>query len=263
MTTARLFESEDVFDRAKAACARGDRSDAEALFKRAIDERAKALGAEDGSVGDYTYALGHHYLMHKSYGAALEQLNKAVSILEKAYYGGHAKLAPALDDIADAYTAQNKFTEAEPVLVRLLDIVDKTMNGDHRYNFTTMHKLAYVYRELNKLPDAEKILLKALKTIDTPLGPAEEFKLDLALLYMQQDKNAEAETNFKAAIYGFEQRKNYARLAEALDAYAGLLRKLNRSDEAAKTTSLAEQVRKTHKAHEHPNDIFPATLLRA
>ncbi|MGH9548120.1 MAG: tetratricopeptide repeat protein, partial [Terriglobales bacterium] len=147
--------------------------------------------------------------------------------------------------------------------VRLLDIVEKTMNGDHRYNFTTMHKLAFVYRTLKKYPEAEKLLLKALKTIDTPLGPCEEFKLDLALVCVDQDKNAEADTNFQQAINGFLQRKNYPRLAEALEAYAQFLNSQGRKEEAQQTEARAQHIRATNHTHEHPNDIFPSTLLRA
>jgi tetratricopeptide (TPR) repeat protein len=145
----------------------------------------------------------------------------------------------------------------------LLDIVEKTMSGDHRYNFTTMHKLAYVYRRLAKYAEAEKILLKALKTIDTPLGPAEEFRLDLAFVYQELGKNDEAESNFKQAVYGFEQRKNYLRMADSLETYAAFLTKLGKGAQAKKASQLAAHIRETTKQQHHPCDIFPATLLRA
>lgn len=263
MTTAQLYASETTLDEARTAERLGDKAQAERLFKRAIEERAAAVGAADGSVGEFTYELGHFYYGQGNYQAAEETLKNAADIVEKAYYAAHAKLAPILDDLSDLYIKQNKLEAAEPVLVKLLDVVDKCMNGDHRYNFETMHKLGYVYRRNGKTADAEKILLKALKTIDTPLGPAEEFRLDLALVYEETGKLAEAETNMKLAIGGFEQRKNLPRLADALTIYSAFLNKQNRPDHARRAQELAEKIKSSLLPHHKCDDIFPATLLRA
>ena len=262
MTTSQLFTSESLLDDARAALHRGEKSQAESLFSKAIDERSKAVGSGDASVGEFTHELGHCYLVNGKEKEAEETLKKSVEIVEKAYYAGHARLAFILEDIADLYLRQERITDVEPVLVRLLDICDKTMSGDHRMVFTAMHRLSYVYRKLNKQADAEKLLVKALKTIDTPLGPAEEFRFDLALTCQEMDKNAEAETNFKQAISGFEQRKNLPRLADALTAYGAFLKKQGRNDQAMNADKVAKDVRAVAGV-DKPKDIFPSTLLRA
>ena len=262
MTTAKLFPSESLLDEARAAASRGEKAQAEALFKKAIEERIKAAGADDASVGAYTHALGTYQLANGDFGAAEETLKKALELTEKAYYAGHFALAPILDDLADLYLRQEKLADAESILVRQLDIVDKTCSGDHRLTFETMHKLAYVQRKLSKTAEAEKILLKALKTIDTPLGPIEEFRFDLALLYEETGKTAEAETNFKLAIGGFEQRRNFRRMADALLAFAAFLKKNSKAGQAKKVEELGAQIRDQHGS-EPTGDIFAATLLRA
>jgi tetratricopeptide (TPR) repeat protein len=261
--TTTLLSSENLLDDAKLAENRGEKSNAEALYKKAIEKRAEVLTDKDASVGEYQHLLGRFYLFEGNYAAAESTLKGAIEVVEKALYAGHARLAPLLDDLADTLLKKDRFSDAEPVLTRLLDIVDKTMNGDHRYNFATMHKLAYVHRRLGKFPEAEKILLKALKTIDTPLGPAEEFRFDLALVYQEMGKNDEADNNFKDASYGFEQRKNYPRLAESLEAYSAFLGKQGKSAQAKKASQLATHIRETTKQDQPPSDLFSATLLRA
>jgi len=262
MTTAKLFPSESLLDDARAAKSRGEKVQAEALFKKAIEERTKAVGAGDGSIGAYTHELGACQLSHGDYAAAEETLKKALELTEKAYYAVHFALAPILDDLSDLYLRQDKFADAEPILLRQLDIVDKTCSGDHRLTFETMHKLAYVQRKTGKAADAEKILLKALKTIDTPLGPIEEFRLDLAILYEEMGKTAEAETNFKQAVTGFEQRKNYRRMADAVLAFGSFLKKNGKQAQAKKAEELGAQIREGHGS-DPTGDIFSATLLRA
>jgi len=262
MTTAKLFPSENLLDEARAARHRGEKAQAEALYKKALDERIKAVGAADGSVGAYMHELGAFQLAIGNFAAAEETLKKSLEVTQTAYYAGHFALAPILDDLADLYLRQDNFTDAEPILVRQLDIVDKTVSGEHRLVYETMHKLAYVYRKLNKPADGEKVLLKALKTIDTPLGPVEEFRFDLALLYEETGKTAEAETNFKQSVEGFEQRGNYRRMADALLAYSAFLKKNGKNEQAAKTGELGARIREKHGS-DHTGDIFAATLLRA
>ncbi|HEY9777096.1 MAG TPA: tetratricopeptide repeat protein [Planktothrix sp.] len=262
MTTTLLI-SENLLDDARLAEGRGEKANAESLYKQALAKRKEALGDSDASVGEYQHLLGHLYLVSGDLANAETTLRGAVEVVEKALYAGHARLAPILDDLADTLLKQDRFTDAEPILTRLLDIVDKTMNGDHRYVFSSMHKLAYVHRKLGKFPEAEKLLLKALKTIDTPLGPAEEFRFDLALVYQEMGKNDEADNNFKDASYGFEQRKNYPRLAESLEAYAAFLTKLGKSAQAKRASQLATHIRETTKQNQQSSDLFSATLLRA
>jgi tetratricopeptide (TPR) repeat protein len=263
MTTNTIFASEQTLEEAHQAGRRHERSQAEALYKRAIEERTKAVGSGDASVGEFMHHLGRFYYQINNFQGAEETLKKSLEVLEKAYYPGHAALAPVLDDLCDVYLKQQKYAEAEPVLTRLLEVVDKTMSGDHRYVFDSLHRLAFVQRKLGKHAEAEKLLVKALKTIDTPLGPVEEFRLDLALVYQELGKNDEAETNFKQSIVGFEQRKNLPRLADALFVYSSFLRSQGRNELAKKAEELSQKVHASAGTTRPSHDIFPSTLLRA
>ncbi len=80
---------------------------------------------------------------------------------------------------------------------------------------------------------------------------------------MDLGKNDEAETNFKLAINGFDQRKNLFRLNQCLGVYAGFMKKLGKNEQAKRAEELAEKVRDTAGKQQHHGDIFPSTLLRA
>lgn len=258
-----LFQSEHNLEEARALVARGDKTQADRLFKQAIDARNEAVGADDPSVAAYLfeYAL---FRKGNGDGAAAEELCKqSLALYEKAYYAGHFALAPVLEALADLYIARKSWTEAEEALKRCVEINDKCLNGDHRRIYEAIYKLALVYKAENKFAEGETILTKALKTLDTPLGPSEEFRYELAQLYEAQSKMAEAETNYNLALKGLEQRKNYLRLADCLESYSAFLEKASRPKDAARMATVAKKIRETFKRWEQTTDLFPATLLRA
>lgn len=258
-----LNESNTLWAKAKACLPHKERIEAESLYKQAIDKRIAAIGEDDYSVSQLLDELGALYLEMGRVEPALEQFNRAVALLEKNFYAGHYYLGPVVEHLGDCAAKQGKWEEAETQYKRALDIFDKTLSGDHRFVFITMHKYATALRHLSKFTEAETVVNKALKTIDSPLGPAEEFRFDLALLYQAQDKNPEAEAQYKLAIEGFRQRRNMPRLGTCLESFAGLLKKMGREKDAKAMNELAEKYVKVQHGYEESEAFFPSTLLRA
>lgn len=258
---AMLFQSESVLEQARACREKQRFQQAEALFKEALEKRLSVLGQDDPSVANVIVELGLLYETTVREEEAINLYAQAISILEKAFYSGHGRLAPILEHQADCYIKQGKLLEAESILKRALEINEKTLSAEHRQTLESAHKLALLCQKLGKLTEAEAILTKALKQLDTPLGPAEEFRCDLALVYRAQGKIAEAEKSFKQAIEGFRSRGNYPGLARCLEGYAEFLKSQDRKTDSEQVEAVAKRMHAAKYMNRH--DVFSATLLRA
>jgi len=260
---ADLSESNQLWAEAKECLNHKKRSEAEALYKQAIEKRIAALSENDHTVSQLLDELGALYLLTGRVEPALAEFKRAIQLLEKNFYAGHYYLGPVVEHLGDCAVKEGKWEEAETQYKRALEIFDKTLSGDHRSVLITMHKYSTALRNLGKFADAETVINKALKTIDSPLGPAEEFRFELAMLYQAQDKNAEAEAQYKLAIEGFRQRRNMPRLGTCLESFASLLKKLGREKDAKAMLDFAEQFVKVQHGYEESEAFFPSTLLRA
>ncbi|HEY9793630.1 MAG TPA: hypothetical protein V6D22_24745, partial [Candidatus Obscuribacterales bacterium] len=120
----------------------------------------------------------------------------------------------------------------------------------------SMLKLARLYLDQRKSEQAESIIGAAMKHVDTPLGPVAEFRYQLALAYMQEGKQKEAEKLFDECIGLFKQRHNYGRVADCFEQQAKLAGSKPQPDQVAKYRQLSLK-------YPYPKDIFLATLLRA
>jgi tetratricopeptide (TPR) repeat protein len=260
---AALSESNNLWAQAKECIHLHNRQQAESLYKQAIEKRIASMGENDHTVSQLLDELGALYLTVGRVEPALEQFKRACALLEKNFYAGHYYLGPVVEHLGDCAAKESKWEEAETQYKRALEIFDKTLSADHRSVLITQHKYATVLRKLGKYTDAEAVINKGLKTIDSPLGPAEEFRFELALLYQAQDKNAEAEAQYKLAIEGFRQRRNMPRLGTCLENFAILLKKQGREKDAKAMQDFADKFITVQHGYEDSEAFFPSTLLRA
>lgn len=260
---ADLNESNSLWAKAKTCVHHTQRSEAEALYKQALEKRIAAIGEGDYTIGQLLDELGSIYLVTGRVEPAREQFKRAADLLEKHYYAAHFYLGSVIEHLGDCSAKEKKWEDAEAQYKRALEIFEKTLSGDHRCVFIGMHKYATALRHLGKYAEAETVINKALKTIDSPLGPAEEFRFDLALLYQAQEKNAESEAQYKLAIEGFRQRRNMPRLGTCLESFAELLKKMGREKDAKAMLDFAAEFVKVQHGYEESEEFFPSTLLRA
>lgn len=257
-----LYEADVLLQRARRLAGWERFLEAEQAIKQAIEKRRSALGADDAQVAFAMRALGDLYLRMQRYDEAEAQLRQALEIVEKAYYAEHAKVAMVLYSQAQAFVAQGKYGEAEPVLKRALDICSKTLTAEHRLALEITRTLSTVFRQLGKFSDAEQLLTKAIKHVDTPLGPLADFQFELAQVYQGAGKNEEAEKAYKLAASFFEKRARFTRLAQCLESYAGVLKALNRGEEAKRIASKAKIYGSFGQDPKEENAFLPSTLLR-
>lgn len=260
---AILAEANHAQDEAREKAKAGEFSQAERLLLKAQEIRKKAKTADVHGTACLLDELGALRARQGKFNEALSSFSEALDLLSGAYYAGHYYLAPVLEHTGDAYQALDKLEDAESNYTKALEIFEKTLSGEHRTTLVTMHKLAGVQRRLGKLADAEKVLNKGLKQIDTPLGPAEEFRYELALVLQAQDKTAEAEGQFKQAVEGFWQRRNMARLSACLESFGQFLAKAGRKADSEAILSQARRFKDIPSAYTDAEEFFPSTLLRA
>jgi len=167
---------------------------------------------------------------------------RALAILEKAYYGEHAALGPVTEHLAECCIEQGNLEEAEPLLKKVLEIHQKTSRGERLDILHATRKLVHLYQKMKKWADAEALLKKAVQTADTPWGPVEDFLLDQAVTFQELGKDSEAEAAYKKAVDIYEQRCREEGLLEALRAYAGLLRKMGKNQEAEQMKTKADNL---------------------
>jgi len=235
----------------------------ETLLLNALEKRRAALGEADASSGGILDKLGQTYMALNQVELAAGTYAAATSLLEKAFYAGHASLAPVLEHSGDCFIFQGKFAEAELVIKRALEINEKALANEHRSTLRCALKLAAIYSKLDRAKEAETVLLKSIKVVDTPLGPIEEFRYQLALCYLQQGKINEALEQLPLAINVFLQRHNYGRLAGCFASYGEALAASSRSDEAITATASSARYKELAGSHPYLHDIYPATYLRA
>lgn len=114
----------------------------------------------------------------------------------------------------------------------------------------TLSNLAELYRNQGKYPEADELNRRALeiwgKNLDKPDDPNVAQALNsLALTYGAQGRYSEAEPIFKRSLAIREKvlGPEHPAVAESLENYSALLRKLNRESEAAAMEERAKAIR--------------------
>lgn len=120
------------------------------------------------------------------------------------------QLAADLNNMAEAYRKQGKYTVAEPLYRRSLAIWEVALGTDHRSVAIGLNNLALLYTAQGKYAEAESLYLRSQAIWEKTLGP------------------------------------DHLYVATSLENYASLLRKMNREAEAAKMEARAKVIRVKH-----------------
>jgi tetratricopeptide (TPR) repeat protein len=258
-----LYECGILEGLADAAASQHDWNKSQELLLMALEKRRGALGEAEPGVGLILDKLGVSYLRAKVFDKAMNCFQESEQILQKAYYAGHACLAPVLENEVDCLNEQEKYSEAEPIMKRALDINEKTLAGDHRVVLESLRKLALIYRHLARPAEAITLLNKALKPLEpSPLGPTEEFRYELALNYIDENKSDQATDQLMQAIGGFKQRLNFARLEDCFRTLSQVLLKAGKKSEAEAAQLSATRYGLMTDHCQSSDSLYPATFLR-
>ena len=136
---------------------------------------------------------------------------------DKLIHGVHKSLANGKDDpestvllsnLADAYTNQRRYAEAEKLLKRSIVITVKAFGPDHADVAQGLNNLAALYARQGRNAEAERFFKQSVATFEKTLGPNHPELAgvldNLAGLYKDQGRYADARELYKrsAAIRG-------------------------------------------------------------
>jgi tetratricopeptide (TPR) repeat protein len=182
-------------------------SEAEPMYRRALEIREKSLGKDHPSVANSLNNLAGLYREQGKYDEAEPMYRRALEIREKSLGKDHPSVANSLNNLAGLYDSQGKYDEAEPMYRRALEISEKSLGKDHPSVATSLNNLAELYDSQGKYDEAEPMYRRALEILERSLG------------------------------------KNHPNIATVLENLTALLRKTNREAEAREMEERARGIR--------------------
>ena len=152
---------------------------------------------------DEAMQAGEAALQRGQYREAEQIFTAAVHKAEE--FGRHdRRVAVTLTHLAQTYSAQGKFVEAEPVYLEALKIYQEVHGENHLDVAATLNNLGVLHRKHGQFADAQRLLMRALAIKERLLGPDHlEVALamsNLAALYQAQGDAEQAGELFQRAL---------------------------------------------------------------
>jgi tetratricopeptide (TPR) repeat protein len=119
------------------------------------------------------------------------------------------RLTISLNNLAEFYQNEGKYTEAEPLRKRALALMEKILGPEHPLVVQGLYSLATLYWAQGKYADAEPLSKKSLAIVEKVLGPDNADVAaslnNLATLYQVQGKYGDAEPLHRRSLAILEQ----------------------------------------------------------
>lgn len=227
----------------------GNYKEAERLFRAAIDEAGKAAQAKNpkaiGMISDSLSGLAAALHGQGRFSDAESVTRKQLQLLEMTSGEGDPDYSKTLNNLGLLLSEQKKYKEAEETHRKALILREKYDEPPRRNLAVSLLNLGKVYYEQGKISESEALFNQARGVLSKI--PSEDITLEdlghllgidhnLALVYVEQKKYAEAELRYKGVILTTEKLKGerHPDLILYLENYAKLLRLTNRPAQAAK-----------------------------
>ena len=237
-------ETQDLRDRGIAAYLKGQYRQAEEFLNGAVEK-------EELDLVETLQYLGATQYRRAKYSAAADSFRKALAL--------RSEDPTLLSWLGQSHHALADWTEAEPLLRRVLAIDEKSCGPDHSKVATDLNNLAMLLQDTGRFTEAEPLLRRALAIDEKSYGPehpnvASDLN-DLAALLHDTGRLAEAEPLMRHALaideksYGPE----HPNVATALNNLAQLLKATDRFAEAEPLMRRTLAIDEKSYGPEHPN----------
>ncbi|MDZ4833285.1 MAG: tetratricopeptide repeat protein [Candidatus Melainabacteria bacterium] len=151
----RLAYALDCF--ADSLCAQDKHHLAEPYYRRAIDIKAKHLGAQHVVVARSLNNLARLYYQLNRFQEAEPLTKKCVEIYEQIFGNRHPDYATALHNLGTLYHIQVRFRDAEPLYRQALQIRQETLGPDHPETKGLARSLANLLRSTGREDEANRV----------------------------------------------------------------------------------------------------------
>ncbi|MFN6526919.1 tetratricopeptide repeat protein [Nostoc sp. ChiSLP03a] len=239
--------------------ATGNYSEAEPLYKQALELRKRLLGENHPAFATSLNNLAGLYKSTGQYSKA-ELLYQQALELRKALLGeNHADVAASLNNLALLYDEQGRYDEAEPLYLQSLELEKRLLGENHLSFALILNNLALLYYHQGRYSEAEPLSQQAIELDKRFLGeenPDVATDLhNLGLIYRAQGRYSEAESLFLESLE-LKQRvlqKAHPLLADTIYALGYMYREQGRYNEAEPLCIKALELDKHLLGENHPN----------
>ena len=233
----------------------GDRTLAEAHFRRALTIQEKALRPEAPELVTTLTRLGACLKDARRADEAAGLLQRALNLQLKLRGEDDAGTAVALTNLARAFRLKNEPARAASLLERAVAIQRRQLGGADAGTLSGLHELAQAHELAGDIGAAEQDAAEWVAGAEARFGPPSA-ELAVALsewgrLAARQEHFADAEPRHRRAMTIFEACGDEAALAASLSQIGWCLRNLERLDEAQPLLRRALDIRLRTLGEEH------------
>lgn len=147
-----------------------DNEEAEAMYRKALGLREKALGPSHFGTLVSLNNLAVVLVSQGKYDEAEAMHRKALELGEKTLGRSHLKTLLSLNSLAVVLVSQEKYDEAEAMHREALQRSEKVLGRDHSSTLISLSGLAVVLESQGKYDEAEAMQREVLKLVEKVLG---------------------------------------------------------------------------------------------
>jgi tetratricopeptide (TPR) repeat protein len=245
----------------------GRYSDAEPLFRRALESMEAALGAWDEHLALPLNNLGEICRVAGRYGEARPLYQRALEIWGRTRGESSPDAATVVNNLGLLERNQGHDAEAERLLKDALSRVDAAVGDRHPLSAKILNNLGDLYRAQQRFEEAEQALKRALGILEAAFGSehadAGRTLGNLGLVYLMQDKLAVAEAILTTALEITEKAlgPDHPDTAAAASNLGELYRRQRKPRQARPLLERALQITTAVKGAGHPDLILPLNNL--
>ncbi|KAG8467187.1 hypothetical protein KFE25_000503 [Diacronema lutheri] len=239
----------------------GELSEAEILFRRALEGRERQLGTEHA---DTLQSASNLAVLLHARGALAEAeplFRRALDGRERQLGTEHALALQSAHNLAGLLHARGALAEAEPLFRRALDGRERALGARDLTALASARNLAVLLEARGRPDEAEPLLRRALDGTEQSLGERHPDTLravhSLAMLLHGQGRPAEAEPLFRRALEGRERQlgDGHPDTVQSAHGLAALLRAHGRLDEAEPLLRRALHSSERSLGERHPDTL--------
>jgi len=226
---------------------RGEYARSESRFAVVLGCQKQSLPANDLNIAVTLGNLGELKRLQRQFRAAETLLEDAVSMHEMAGRTVHLALGTSLLSLASVYKDRKQYQLAEPLVRRAMQIFDLTASPGSREATAALNTLAVLHAELGDFDTAERYLRSAIaRRQDSPPDVSTATaQYNLGKILFETGHAAEAEDwlfralELRSRLLG----PQHPATRLSLEAYANLLRRTGRKEEARRIRAQIKQKR--------------------
>ena len=235
-------------------------TEAESLYRRALELKEKELGIEHPDIAVTLNNLAEALRLSGKSEEAEALFRRALRIDERALGPQNPTLATVLNNLAKVLRDTNRPAEAESLLNRALAIDQTGFGRMHPTVARDLKNLAKLFKVWNRSADAEPLMRQVIDILQDmerksgrpvrELGPALNFQ---AQLLTETSQLADAENFYRKALALDE--KNYGNRSEQvvkdLSGLVEVLKAMQRLEEAESLSRRADEITASNKSSNH------------